>query len=356
MVYWFPQQQFWVGAALIISKWGGAVKLQTAWVELTKYKSVEMGGKGSKAVRKTAGEPHRGVLAATLDGHKDSVLCCTFSSDGRYLASCSADKTLIIWELRNMKPLHHIKGHKSEVNAVSFSPDSTTLLSCSRDCKVNLWDVKKGERLFSTHLSTYGPLMHCAFALDNNKMFATASERECIAIWEIQAHKVKKRILEGHSGIVFQVCFSPDNIQVASCGNDKRIILWNRSSGKVVAKLKDKYSAILTCQYNHDGTLIAGVVDGERVRIWNVLTNEIAFVLEGHHLSPVLSCAFSPDGGILATVSGDKTYALWDISDPHSPPVYHAKAHDNWIQTVAFSHDGVYLVTGSNDHKIHLWI
>ena len=168
--------------------------------------------------------------------------------------------------------------------------------------------------------------------------------------------KVKKRFLEGHSSEVFQVSFSPDNIHLASCGNDKRIILWNRTSGKIVEKFKDKYSPIFSFCYNSNGTLIAAVVDGERVKVWSTFTNEIAFVLEGHHTSPVNSCSFSPDGSLLATVSGDKTYALWDISDPHAPPIYHARGHDDWIQTVTFSPNGIFLATGGNDHLIHIWI
>lgn len=315
-----------------------------------------MGGKSAKPVRKTAGEPHRGVLVHTFKDHKDNVLCLRFSPDGRYLASSSSDKTIAIWEVPSMKLIHHIKGHKSEVNTISFSPDSTHLLSCSRDSKVSLWNVRKGERIYSSHLYQFGPFMHSAFSLDSNKLFATSSQRGCVTIWEIQERKVKKRFLEGHRGEVFHVAFSPDNIHLASCGNDKRIILWNRNSGKIVEKLKDKYSPVFACKYNHDGTFLAAVVEGERVKVWSTVTNEIMFVLEGHHTLPVSSCAFSPDGGILATVSGDKTYALWDISEPHAPPVYHAKGHDGWIQTVAFSPDGIYMATGGNDHMIHVWV
>ena len=149
-----------------------------------------MGDKSSKPVRKTASEPHRGVLAHTLKVHKDSVLCLRFSPDGRYIASCSSDKTLAIWETHNMKLLQHIKGHKSEVSAISFSPDSTQILSCSRDCKVSLWNVKKGERVYSSHIYQFGPIMHCSFSLDSNKLFATSSERGCVTVWDMTEQKV----------------------------------------------------------------------------------------------------------------------------------------------------------------------
>ena len=314
-----------------------------------------MGGKSSTIKSKRPGEEHRGTLCKTLEGHKNAVLNCCFSPDGKYLASSSADSTIIVWDLKSMKATRHFKGHRNDVTAVSFSPDSTTLLSCGKDSKVILWDVKEGTKIFSARLSR-GAFMHCAFAPDSNDIFATASKEKCIALWEIQNRRVTKRVMEGHRDIVFQVCFSPDRVQLASCSNDRRIMIWNRSSAKRMSKLKDPYSGVLTCQYNHNGTLIAAVVDGEKVRIWNTITCEVVNILEGYHIAPVICCAFSPDGKFLATGSGDKTYALWDMDLAHAPPSFHNRAHDNWVQTIAFSADGVYLATGSDDTKINLWL
>ena len=168
--------------------------------------------------------------------------------------------------------------------------------------------------------------------------------------------RMERRELVGHKGIVFQVCFSPDKVLLASCSNDKTIIVWNRSSTKRVQKFKDPYSRVLTCQFSPDGTLIAGVVEGERVRIWNTITGDIVNVLEGHHIEPVLCCAFSPDGSLLATGAGDKTYALWSVTEVQALPVFHSKAHSSWVQTVAFSPDGRLLATGSNDKRVKLWV
>ena len=310
-----------------------------------------MGGKESK---RSAGQPLKGVLVKTLMGHKDTVTGCSFSPDGKYLVSCSADKGVMIWDMKNFKCLKKFDAHKSEVNAVSFSPDSSMLLSCSKGGKVSLWNVKSLQQTYSTRILR-GQVMHCAFAKDTNKYFATCSEEGCVGIFEVQDQSISKKVYEGHRGFVFQVCFSPDGIHLASCGDDKNIILWNRSTGKRLAKLKDKYSRVLTCQYNPLGTLIAAVVDGEKVRIWSAVTHEVVSVLEDHHIAPIVCCAFSADGEILATGSGDKTFALWNPSEPHPMPVFHLKAHDNWIQAIAFSPDGKYLVTGSLDKNLNVW-
>ena len=68
--------------------------------------------------------------------------------------------------------------------------------------------------------------MHCAFSLDTSNVWATASEARCACLWEVQDGRVSKNVLEGHKGIVFQVCFSVDKffwlhvqtIGVFACG------------------------------------------------------------------------------------------------------------------------------------------
>ena len=93
-----------------------------------------MGGKQSSnrkgsVVTKTS---YRGALVNSLAGHKDAVLCCTFSPNGKYLATCSVDHSVMIWEVAGFKKKHRLENehsHTSEVTAVSFSPDSSLLIS-----------------------------------------------------------------------------------------------------------------------------------------------------------------------------------------------------------------------------------
>lgn len=89
-----------------------------------------MGGKHSKGtVTKTS---FKGALAGTLSAHRDSVLCCVFSPDGKLIATSSADRTVMVWEVSTFKRkfrLANEHSHTDEITAVSFSPDSSLLIS-----------------------------------------------------------------------------------------------------------------------------------------------------------------------------------------------------------------------------------
>ncbi len=72
-------------------------------------------------------------------GHEDSVLSVALSSDGKYLVSGSADRTVKLWSVENQSLVHTFKDHQSAVNSVAFSPDGNYLVSGSDDKTVKLW-------------------------------------------------------------------------------------------------------------------------------------------------------------------------------------------------------------------------
>lgn len=59
------------------------------------------------------------------------------------LASGSADKSIVLWDLEKLKQATKIKNHKDRVQAVKFHPiESFSLLSGSCDSTVALYDCR----------------------------------------------------------------------------------------------------------------------------------------------------------------------------------------------------------------------
>ncbi|DBB01735.1 hypothetical protein WJX77_008173 [Trebouxia sp. C0004] len=91
------------------------------------------------------------------NGHKDSVLRVTWHSEGRLLASASADTTAQLWRLPPEKvsidsglsdgdPIQTLQGHPEEVYACEFVGENQ-LLTASVDC-LFLWDLQSGACLY----------------------------------------------------------------------------------------------------------------------------------------------------------------------------------------------------------------
>ena len=56
---------------------------------------------------------------------------------------------------------------------------------------------------------------------------------------------------------------------------------------------------------------------------------------------------------MLASGSRDNTIKIWDIET--GTKIKELNGHGNWVNTVAFSHDGQTLASGSWDNSIKIW-
>lgn len=76
------------------------------------------------------------------------------------------------------------------------------------------------------------------------------------------------------------------------------------------------------------------------------------YTLKGHS-SDVNSVAFSPDGQFLATGSDDKTIKIWNLKTRQK--IHTLNRHSGWIWAVAIAPDGKTLASAGADKTIKLW-
>eukprot|EP00118_Oscarella_pearsei_P025908 m.309017 g.309017 ORF g.309017 m.309017 type:complete len:425 (+) comp45284_c0_seq1:71-1345(+) len=82
----------------------------------------------------------------SIDAHTAEVNCLSFNPFSEYiLATGSADKTVALWDLRNLKvKLHSFESHKDEIYQVQWSPHNETILASSgTDRRLHVWDLSK---------------------------------------------------------------------------------------------------------------------------------------------------------------------------------------------------------------------
>jgi len=163
--------------------------------------------------------------------------------------------------------------------------------------------------------------------------------------------------LTGHSKIVNSIAFSPDGRTLASGGWDKKIKIWEVTSGKLLRTLGGWFSGdstnwVRSVVFSSDGRTLADGSSDKTIKIWEVQTGKQIRTLRGHS-DWVRSVVFSPDGRTLASGSNDETIKIWEVQT--GKQIRTLTGHSNSVISVAFSPDGRTLASGSFDKKIKIW-
>ena len=86
-----------------------------------------------------------GKAVHTFSGHKAEITTLAVSSDGKWAATASSDRTVRLWNLDMRQPGPVLEGHRGTVNGVAFSSDDKLLYTASYDGTVRAWAVDTGE-------------------------------------------------------------------------------------------------------------------------------------------------------------------------------------------------------------------
>jgi len=245
-----------------------------------------------------------------LHGHSNRIFSVTFSPNGQFLASASADRTIKLWNPHTGQCLKTLHGHGSWVWAVAFSPDSNFLASGSYDRTIKIWDVHSGECL-QTLQGHPGSVLAIAFSPDGKTLFSSGYD-SIVKCWDIETGTCL-HTWEADSNRVWAVAVSSDNQYVATGGDDSSVRLWDIHTGGCLRTFSGHSSQVLCILFTNDGSRMISSSSDRTIKIWNLVTGDCLATLQ-NHLHWVWSLSLTPDDQTLLSGSWDETINCWDIT------------------------------------------
>jgi len=256
------------------------------------------------------------------------------------------------------------------VCCVRFSKDGLWLATgCNRTAQI--FDMRTGTlscTLNDDNVSQEGDLYIRAVCFSpDGKYLATGAEDRLIRIWDI-ARKRIRYTFEGHQQEIYSLDFSHDGSLIVSGSGDKTARIWDMATreSKVLPIDDDPNvdAGVTSVAISPDARFVAAGSLDTVVRIWDVSTGTLVDRLRGHGDS-VYSVAFTPDGKGLVSGSLDKTLKYWELNtaminarkagERFGKCLLDFTGHKDYVLSVAISHDGQWVVSGSKDRGVQFW-
>lgn len=222
-------------------------------------------------------------LVNTLRGHLNNVLDVAWSHDDRWLASCSVDNQIIIWDGATGAKVKQLEGHSSYVKGVAWDPVGSYLASQGDDKTLVVWRTDDWSRVvtitepFQRWVSLAFSLRLC-WAPDGSAVVGVNSfqspKHTAVMLHREHWGQPGKRVpdyLVGHKAAVLVASFSPRMYkfrgQLVTClalgSQDKQLTVWLGQQRPVYIGCRFFKNGVVDLAWAPDGlTLLAASTDG----------------------------------------------------------------------------------------------
>ncbi|OHT07480.1 WD repeat protein [Tritrichomonas foetus] len=242
-----------------------------------------------------------GNLYASLNGHTHSVFVVRFNPSGKYIVTCSADHTAILWSVHPPQILHVFNHHTDTILDVSWK-DNSIFATASADTTIGICNVSGADHFLRGHT---GHVTAVAWSNDG-EMLASASEDQTVRIWQDNRETL---VLSAHKTGVSCIKWLPKSDHfLVSASQDGTVCVWDANQGTLIHLIEGFSKDVISLAVSPCGQYIAFSGVGVTIQVAKALTGEKIAVITG--TTPIYEIQWDPSGRYLAICFDDSTVAV----------------------------------------------
>jgi WD40 repeat protein/serine/threonine protein kinase len=195
-----------------------------------------------------------------------------------------------------------------------------------------------------------GWLQKAAFSPDGQRL-ASVSDDKRVKVWDATTGR-ELFTLPGTEGVLC-TAFRPDDEHRLVTGDASGAVTeWDMTTRQAVRTIGRHAAAVGALAFSPDGRRLASACADTTVKVYDATTGQLLHLLDCRG-RPALTVAFSPDGRQLASGHVNGTVMIWDVLPGKELHTLHG--HSNPVPAVAFSPDGRRLASAGFDQTVKIW-
>lgn len=254
-----------------------------------------------------------------LETSHDKVASVSWAGRGHHLAIGTHQGNVQIWDTEAGKLLRTMRGHSLRVGALAWNEHILT--SGARDRTIYHRDVRVPEQYIRELHGHKQEVCNLEWNTETNQLASGGNDNKLL-VWDALNTTPLHRFSE-HSAAVKALAWSPHHQGILASGGgtaDMKIRFWNTATGSLLSEV-DTGSQVCNLMWSRTSNEIisthgysAGKVQNQ-IQVWRYPSMQQVATLTGHTMR-VLYLAMSPDGETIVTGAGDETLRFWDLNTP----------------------------------------
>ena len=239
----------------------------------------------------------------------------SFDPTGSYIALGDTEGKFELFDINKSACLFAANPHDSRITTIAWN-NPYLLATGSKDHSIKILDLRQNQPIISTFLDHKQEVCGLKWSNDGLNLASGGNDNK-VLIWNLKKHIPELRY-EGHRAAIKALAWAPMNRGVLMTGGgtyDTTIKVWNTLSNTIVRETvtNSQVCGLMFSKTTNEFVSTHGFEKNEII-VWDFETFEKRKVLRGHN-ARVLFLAMSGNGRYIATGAGtgDETVKLWDV-------------------------------------------